>query len=119
MTEMIHKYWCGKCRKFTEVKDPKPVQDPTCQCGQLTRFLETVQGPVEDTKRMPPCLEEWVHAGYSPAHYELRFSTPEWGPTWSNPNWKPEERHSEPPKPPEPDLHEYDPCDNSHPGDPL
>jgi len=45
-------------------------------------------------KIQPPCLEEFVAAGYPAENYEKHFAAlrelgEEWGDTWSNPNWKP------------------------------
>jgi hypothetical protein len=44
-------------------------------------------------KMQPPCLEEFVAAGYPAENYEKHFAAlrelgEEWGDTWSNPNWK-------------------------------
>lgn len=39
-------------------------------------------------KQQPPCLEEYVARGYKAETYEQRFAGPEWGPTWSDPNWR-------------------------------
>jgi hypothetical protein len=38
--------------------------------------------------KRPPCLQEFVAAGYRAENYERFFAGPEWGPTWSDPNWK-------------------------------
>jgi hypothetical protein len=46
-----------------------------------------------ETKKTPPCLEEFVAAGYKAENYEKHFEElrelgDSWGPTWSDPNWK-------------------------------
>lgn len=41
-----------------------------------------------ETKRQPPCLEEYVARGYKKENYEAHFPPEEgWLPTWSNPKW--------------------------------
>jgi hypothetical protein len=52
--------------------------------------LEREAEPVlEHEPKQPPCLEEYVYFGYNADTYAEQFSGPEWGPTWSNPNWQP------------------------------
>lgn len=46
-----------------------------------------------ETKKTPPCLEEFVAAGYLAENYEKHFEElralgEQWAPTWSNPAWK-------------------------------
>lgn len=41
-----------------------------------------------ETKRQPPCLEEYVARGYKAENYEAHFPPEDgWLPTWSNPRW--------------------------------
>lgn len=103
---MIHRYWCGRCRNVTtetsEVRQ-NPTGTRTCEkCNSIASYLESVAAPVADPNdateptaanpRKPPSREEWIDAGMPAEIYERRFSGPEWGPCWSDPNYVPKHK---------------------------
>jgi hypothetical protein len=97
-----------KFGKVTYVCEPgKTVEIPDIFAAAVERErsnLKPCEGEVERAARRqvqqkreatrsagpprPPCLEEWLDAGYPKEKYEEHFAGPEWGPTWSNPNYK-------------------------------
>jgi hypothetical protein len=114
-------YWCAKCRKVVNIPGPKSTSNepPSCpgQCGgALTHIGETTLVDVpatvlgdghvphvtpqqhavdlaraEQAGERPPCLEEYVHAGYDGANYARFMTALGKSAAWSNPDWKPPE----------------------------